>query len=131
MPSMSLKTKMSLAIFLLVTVVLSLMALSASWYFNIQFKKIISRQQFTLVSALADEIDSKILTAQRDLVSVAGIAAADLAGNPARADHFLRTHAGTRTLFDSSIFIFSTTGRLIAVSPAEPELLGRDYSYRD
>ncbi len=131
MPVSSLKTKMSLAVSLLVSVVLSLMALSASWYFNIQFKNIISRQQFTLVSALAEEIDSKLLTVQRALTSVAEIAAADLAGTPRKAQDYLHLQAGTRTLFDSGIFVFSPTGRLIAASPAEPELLGKDYSYRN
>jgi PAS domain S-box-containing protein len=131
MTAISLKTKMSLAVSLLMTVLLILLALSAAWYFNRCFKSIISTQQFTLVSALAEDIDSKILTIQGELAALANSADPGLAGNPDKAERFLRSHSGTRTLFDSGIFIFSPKGKLIAASPAEPKLLGRDYSFRD
>src|SRR6266498_2841106 len=131
MPVSSLKTKMSLAVSLLMTVVLSLLALSAFWYFERQFKETISRQQFTLVSALAEEIDSKIFIAQQALIAVAGTATPNLAGNTRQAQNFLDTHIGIRTVFDSGINIFSPAGRLTAASPAEPQLQGRDYTFRD
>jgi signal transduction histidine kinase/DNA-binding response OmpR family regulator len=130
MSSLSLKTKMALAMALLVTAVISLLAFSASWFLSSHFKDIINHQQFTLVSALAEEIDSKILTMQNDLVSVAQIASPDLAGNRDKAARFLQSQTGTSTLFGNGIFIFSPEGRLIAASPAEPQLIGRDYSFR-
>ena len=131
MPVLSLKTKMSLAVSLLMAVVLSLLALSAFWYFERQFKDTISRQQFTLVSALAEEIDSKILNVQQELIATAGSITSNLAGNTRQAQNFLDSQAGMRTVFDSGISIFSPDGRLIAASPAEPQLQGRDYTFRD
>jgi two-component system, cell cycle sensor histidine kinase and response regulator CckA len=127
----SLKTKMSLAVSLLITVVILLLALLAFWYFERQFKDTIATQQFTLVSALAAEIDSKILNAQQELVAVAGAATANLAGDTRLAQNFLDAQAGLRTVFNSGIIIFSPTGTLIAASPAEPHLQGRDYAFRD
>jgi two-component system cell cycle sensor histidine kinase/response regulator CckA len=130
MPVSSLKTKMILAVSLLITVVLSLLAFSAFWYFERQFKDTISVQQFTLVSAMADAVDSKIQNAQSELVAVAARASSNLALNPRQARNFLDSRAGVRTVFDSGIFIFSPEGRLIAASPHEPHLTGRDYSFR-
>jgi PAS domain S-box-containing protein len=122
---------MSLAVSLFVTVVISALALSALWYFEVELKNTISRHQFAMVSAMAAEIDSKIQNAQLGLIAVAETAAPDLAGNPPAAQRFLDTHTGIRTVFDSSIFIFSPAGRLIAASPAEPRLQGKDYSFRE
>ncbi len=127
----SLKTKMSLAVSLLMTFLLSLLALSAFWYFTREFKDTIYRLQFSLVSALAEEVDSKILNAQRALVAVAGSAATDLADNPRQARQFLDAQAGMQTIFDSGIALFSANGRLVAASPAESRLEGRDYAFRD
>jgi len=127
----SLTTKLSLAVSLWMTVLLTILAFSAFQYFKNQFKDSISRQQFTLVSALADEVDGKILSAQRELVAVAGSAAPDLTGRPRNARTFLDGQAGTRTSFDSGMALFSPQGRLIAASPDEPGLLGKDFAFRD
>jgi two-component system cell cycle sensor histidine kinase/response regulator CckA len=131
MTASSLKTKMSLAVSLLMTGVLLLLAFSAFWYFERQFKDTISRQQFTLVSAMAQEIDSKILNAQKELTAVAESATSNLAGDHRQARRFLDAQAGSRTVFDNGIVIFSPDGRFIAASPDEPRLEGGDYSFRD
>jgi PAS domain S-box-containing protein len=131
MPALSLKTKMSLVVSLFVTVVITLLAVSALWYFEGELKNTISRHQFAMISAMAEEIDSKMKSAQLQLISVSGTAASNLAGNPHEAQKFLDTHVGIRSVFDSGIFIFSPTGTLIAASPAEPSLQGRDYSFRE
>jgi hypothetical protein len=130
MPALSLKTKMSLAVSLFVTVVILLLAFFVLWYFDREFKKSISGQQFTLVSTIAQEIDSKILNSQKDLIAVAGTVPPNLAENTRQAQNFLDTRAVARTVFDSGIVIFSPKGRLTASSPAEPQLQGRDYSFR-
>ena len=114
MPALSLKTKMSLVVSLFVTVVISALALSTLWYFEGELKNTISKQQFTMVTAMAEEIDSNLLNAQRELVAVAGSAPSNLAGNPLEAQKFLDTQAGMRTVFDSGISIFSPTGTLTA-----------------
>jgi len=131
MVALSLKTKMSIIVSLFVTVVISTLALSALWYFEGELKNTISKQQFAMVSAMAEEIDSKLLNAQIQLVAVARSAPANLAGSYLESQKFLDSHTGIRTVFDSSIFIFSPAGTLIATSPDEPQLQGRDYSFRD
>lgn len=94
MPVSSLKTKMSLAVSMLMTGVLLLLAFSAFWYFERQFKETISRQQFTLVSSMAEEIDSKFVNAWKELVAVAGKASSSLGVDSRQAQDFLDNHGG-------------------------------------
>ncbi|HOI17388.1 MAG TPA: PDC sensor domain-containing protein, partial [Geobacteraceae bacterium] len=129
MNHMSLKTKMTLAVSLLVTSMLLLVALFVLWYFDRQVKDTIYRQQFTLVSAMAEEIDGKLLNARKALVAVARITKPDLTGNAAKAQAFLDDRPGTQTVFDSGLFIFLPDGRRVASSPPEPLSEGGDYCY--
>ena len=131
MPALSLKTKMSLIVSLFVTVVISALAFSALWYFEGELKNTISKQQFTMVTAMAEEIDSKIQNVQQELTAVAGSTPSNLAGNPLEAQNFLDTQAGMRSVFDNGIVIFSPDGTLTVASPAEPRLQGKDYTFRD
>ena len=131
MPNLSLKTKMSLVVSLLAAVGLSLVTLAASWYFEKQFKDTISRQQFTMVSAMAEEIDSKLRTAQTQLLTVASTLTPAIINNPARAQGFLDSRPDTAAMFDSGVFLFSPQGNLLAITPWELLLLHRNYAYRE
>ena len=131
MSFVSLKTKMSVAVSVLMTAILLLLAMVSLWYFERQFKEYVSSQQFTVVSVLAEEIDKKIYTAREGLHAVAGRVTPDMVLDSRKAQAFLDDRAGTRTVFDSGLFIFSPAGILVAVSPAEPLLQGKDYTYRD
>jgi len=127
----SLKTKVSLVVSLLAAVGLSLVTLAASWYFEKQFKDTISRQQFTMVSTIAEEIDSKIRTAQTELLTVATTVTHDILNNPERAQGFLDNRPDTAAIFDSGVFLFSPLGNLLAVTPRELQLIGKNYAFRD
>ena len=131
MLNLSLRTKMCILVSLLVASSLSLTILSAFWYFSKQFKEVISEQQFTLVSTMAEEIDSKLSHAQTQLVGIAGIIAPDTLTNPLKAQAFLRSRSATRVTFDSGLFLLSPMGRMIAVTPYEAHMIGKDYAYRD
>ena len=131
MPNLNLTTKMSLVTSLLMAGILSFMALFAYLYLEKQFMATISKQQYSLVELVADEIDSKILMTRRQLVALSStVQAADL-HDSGRADHFLKMQPDELETFDNGIFLLSGDGRLLAASPPAPELIGRDYSYRD
>lgn len=127
----SLKTKMSIAVSLLMALFLSLLAIISFWHFQRSVKQSISHQQFALVSALAQEVDGKIINAWKELSAVAGTATPDIAHDPAKARRFLEAQAGTRTRFDNGMAIFSPSGKMVAALPKEPELEGRDYGSLD
>src|SRR6185369_16853190 len=131
MPNFSLKTKMSLVVSLLAAAGLSFVTLSASWYFEKQFKETISRQQFTMISALAEEIDSKVRTAQTELLFVANTIKPDILNNPGSAQEFLDNRPDTAAMFDSGVFLFSPQGKLLAVTPWELLLIHKNYAYRE
>lgn len=131
MSFVSLKTKMSVAVSVLMTAVLLSLAMVSLWYFERQFKETVSGQQYTVVSVLAEEIDKKVQSAQEGLLAVAGKATPDLILDSRKAQAFLDDRTGTRTVFDSGLFIFSPAGILVATSPAEPHLQGKDYTFRD
>jgi len=131
MDSLSLTTKMSLMVSLLVALVLSFMTLGTSWYLEKQFRATISEQQSTLVSTMADEIDTKIRTTQLQLVALAGTVTPKIMRSPELAQEFLRSRPDTLTTFDSGVFLFSPQGTLLAMTPLERQLVGRNYSFRD
>jgi two-component system NtrC family sensor kinase len=131
MANLSLKTKMTLVVSLLAAAGLSLVTFSAAWYFEKQFKETISRQQFTMVSAMAEESDSKIRTAQTELLAAASTLTPLILNNPAQAQAFLDNRPDTTAMFDSGVFLFSPAGKLLAVAPLELQLVGKDYAFRD
>jgi PAS domain S-box-containing protein len=130
-PNLSLKTKMCVVVSLLVAVSLSLTMLSAFWYFSRQFKEVISRQQFTMVSAMAEEIDAKLTNAQSQLVGIAGTIPSDMLNNPQKAQAFLLSRSDTSVTFDNGLFLLSPIGRMITITPYEAKLIGKDYAFRD
>ncbi len=131
MPHLNLKTKMSLVVSLLAAAGLSLMTLAATWYFEKQFKETISRQQYTMISAMAEEIDSKVRTAQTELVTVASTLRSEFLSDSERAQQFLENRPDTAAIFDSGVFVFLSSGELIAAHPMERQLIGKNYAYRD
>jgi PAS domain S-box-containing protein len=130
MPNLSLKTKMSLVVTMLAVAGLSLVTFSASYYFEKQFKETISRQQFAMVSAMAEDIDSKIRIVQTELLSVASTLTQDILNNPGKAQRFLDSRPDTAAIFDS-VVLFSPHGKLLVITPFELQMIGKDYSFRD
>jgi PAS domain S-box-containing protein len=126
--SLSLKTKMTVAVSLLTAVLLSTLAFSVQLYFVAQIKKLISDQQFSMVSALAEQIDDKLLVTRDELVGAAGTLDQAVMNDPARLQHFFRGRPDTLAMFDNGLLLFSPQGKLLGACPAEPELTGRNFS---
>jgi len=126
----SLKTKISMAVSLLVAL---LMAGMAFWFisnFNRHFRKNIAAQQFALISERAHEMDETI----RDAQEIINAKAEELSGitmmTPTRALSELKSDPDLEILFDHCIFILSPTGDLIAEYP-NLHPLGQNLTYRD
>ena len=65
MPGLGLKTRITLAVSVLVVGILFLTSIFSLRYFEQYFKETISNQQFELVTAIADDIDYRIADALR------------------------------------------------------------------
>ena len=131
MRPLTLSTKMSCAVSLLLAGILFLLAFSAQRYFENQFKETISRQQFTMVSALAEQVDDKILSAHEQLILIAKAISPELLRDEKRAQQFLESRLISRQVFDGGIFLLSPSGTMYAGTRMEPHMQGKDYSFRD
>ena len=130
MSKFNLTTKMSLAISLLVALVLTGMTLTTFWFLEKEFLSTVYSQQFGMLSAMADEVDGKIRTAQQQLGAIASVITPEVLESPEAAQRFLQSRPDALSIFDNSIFLLSPKGRMLAITPLEKGLVGRDYSYR-
>ncbi|MCM0082573.1 PAS domain S-box protein [Geomonas sp. Red32] len=122
---------MSLVVSILVMAILSVMTFSSYWYQRSQFMDTIAKQQFSVTTMLAEEMDGKIWMSQRQLVALARSVKAEDLASPQRAEAFLRRQPDEFEVFDGGIYLFSISGRMLAAMPSGQELVGRDYSYRE
>jgi len=130
--TLSLKTKMTLAVSLLTAILLSILAFSVQLYFVDQIKKLISTQQFSMLSALADQIDDKLQISENELIGAASTLNQAILSDPRRLHQFFNDRPDTQAMFDNGLFLFSPQGTLLSSSPAQPGLddlnfTGRDY----
>ncbi|MFN2355372.1 MAG: diguanylate cyclase domain-containing protein [Desulfopila sp.] len=131
MRHLSLKTKMAGLVSLLVAGILLVTAFLVDGYFEKNFRESIANHQFSLVSAMAAEIDSKILAAQDQIVAVAGGVTREMLANLSLMEKYLTSQAAVLQTFDNGIFLFSATGRMLTGTGMEPHMWGRDYSNRE
>lgn len=128
MTFISLKTKMTLAVSLLAAVLLTALAFSAQLYFASEIKVLISNQQFTLLKALAEQIDDKLISSSNEVAAAGSTLSGDTINDPAAVQKFFTQRPDTLAMFDNGLFLFSAQGKLLAASPAQPDLLGHDFS---
>jgi diguanylate cyclase (GGDEF)-like protein/PAS domain S-box-containing protein len=115
----SLKSKMTVAVTLLTAVLLASTGWGLFEFFRQELQSSISRQQFTLVTALGAEIDSKIRTAQEHLLAVAGMVTPELLTDRKAAGRFLELQGDNQLLFDNGLVLFSPQGRVLAAVQKE------------
>ena len=128
---MKLKTKFTLIVSVFVVTLLSLVALFTFSHFKKSIKETIAQQQFRMVSILADEIDSKLLTAQQHIVSVAQNAPPDIMQNTEKAQTFLDSMPSLHIMFDNNVLLLTPSGKIFVDSPYAPSRRGLDFSFRD
>lgn len=130
MKALDLKTKITLTVILVIVLFLSMGVYFADRFIEKQFKAMIARNQFLMVSAIANEIDSKLLTAHQQLIFAAGEVAPAVLRDPSKAQRFLDEKTNLQGFFDNHIGIFTPFGKEIAESPFTEGRRGRDFSYR-
>lgn len=128
---MSLKTKISVAVSVLIAALLLTMATVTFNYFERSYKKAVGQQQFLLAENIARSIDDKLDSAQNVLAFSAKDITPEIAEQPERAQSFLDTQAALLAMFDNHIFIFSPAGRIVAEAPYVTGRRGLDYSHRE
>ena len=125
------KTKMTLAVFLLVGFLMSVTAVTSVLYFEEKFKENISLQQSALLDSLASQIDERIFDFMVELDNLADSITPGIVQNPDRAQSLLDAQKRQRAFFNNSLFLFSDTGTLLAANPRELNFIGKDFSFRE
>ncbi|WP_243373022.1 EAL domain-containing protein [Geotalea sp. SG265] len=122
---------MALAVSALFICSLAILAFLSISYMEGEYKQSIARQQYTLVSALAENVDDKLRIAQNALAAAAANIPPDKLRESDKAQRFLDAQYSLLALFDNALFIFSPKGSIIAESPYIEGRRGRDISFRD
>ncbi len=127
----SLTSKITIAVSLLITIYLVAIALIGQGYFEKKFKESVSKQQGILVTVLADELDQKILAAQGELIAVARSLEQMDINTAKEMQQLLEQRLDTQRIFGNALSYFSTDGTLLAVTPSDNQILGKNFGFRN
>lgn len=116
----SLKTKMAVAVTLLVAILLTASGVIFLQFFRKELENSISSQSFTLVSSLAGEIDGKLRATRGHLLGIAQRVTTEVLSDPANVKDFLKQQTDNKILFDNGIFLFSPSFSVLGSSPHDP-----------
>jgi two-component system NtrC family sensor kinase len=100
-------------------------------YFESALKEAIAAQEKNMIEGMARGIDNRIDVVNEALVAVSKTVTAEVLNDPNKAQAFLDSHVGIKTMLNGHIYIFSPDGRLIAESPYQSERRGQDVSFRN
>lgn len=126
----TLKSKITLAVSVLLVLLVIAVASVTDYYFEKQLKATIAQNQLVMVTALAGEIDKKLATAHEQLIAVTKRLPAAALNDADQAQNFLDGMYGMHRIFDRRLFLFTPQGKLLAESPFLPGRRGRDFSFR-
>lgn len=129
----SLKSKIALTVCLLLLGTLSMAAFLSLRFFSQEFKKNITAQQFNMITKIAEDIDLQISTGKELITRTAMDFPPEILADPEQIQRYLdqRLGIGTVRFFDNGIFLFSSTGILLAEYPFKAERRGKSYAFRD
>ena len=126
----SLNTKISIVVSLLVTMLMVGLSYWIITHFDRRFKETIAAQQFVLISERAHDIDETIQRIQKVIIAKAASITSEQLNNPISAQHEFDEDAELVTIFNNGIFLFSSSGAMIAEAP-NMHRRGIDFSYRE
>lgn len=112
----SIKTKVTLAVTASFVVLLALISAVQLHFVRSDMAELLGKEQFALVSRVAEEIDDKLTATHQALILVANNIPAALIGEPKRLAADLENRPGVRSLFDR-MFVVSRTGEVLANLP--------------
>ena len=127
----SIRNKLVLSSSLFIALLLGVIAAGTYAYFRNTTRQLIFEQQFSLITALAHDLDHELIRAQNSLVNVANITPPDTVSNREAAQKWLDNRVGLRTYFTNSLTILDKAGTLLASVPAMPDKYGLSSAHRN
>ena len=100
-------------------------------HYKASLKETIARQQFLMISKLANGIDNRLLATQQDLISIAKATPPDIMANPEKAQTFFDNRPILHRIFDNHLSLFTPAGKIFVESPYVPGRRGLDLSFQE
>jgi PAS domain S-box-containing protein len=125
-----LKSKITLAVSILVIFLMSTVAYITLSYFEKQLKTTIAQDQFVMVTGLAGEIDKILAAAHNQLIDAALRIPPAALEDPDNAQVFLDSMTGLQRIFDNHVSILTPEGTVFAEAPFVSNRRGFDLSFR-
>jgi len=127
----SIKSKVALTTLLMFTIVLIAVSGSLFFYFHNLLRESIFKQQFALVSEIAEQLNGRIRLARYQLSLAATEIDSRVLVDPDKLEQLFNHFSPINMIFDAGLLVIGTDGRVIAESMGSPELLGMDLGSRD
>ncbi|WP_224984248.1 sensor domain-containing diguanylate cyclase [Geomonas agri] len=127
----SLKIKLALVVLLLIGTVSTGVAGLGLMFFIKEFKASMASRQYSVVTAMAANMDDRIASAQRELVAVAMSIPSSMASDPQRLQRFLDSRLDLHQVFSDGTGFYSPKGILLASAPGQTLFLNQDFSSRE
>ena len=124
----SIRHRVTFEMILYIAILLLMIACGTYFYFRYTMRELIFRQQFTLVSSIAMELDNKLLLSLKTLVAGSGAAPADIVTNDDANRIWLSGRPATRQIFNHGLYVFDAAGTLRASSIEAKHLNGSSYA---
>ena len=121
------QVKLAWTVSILLVGTLGLLGWVALIYFEGEIKRTVGDHQFSLVSALAAEIDDELKLAQQGLVAIAEGFPRDWS----LAQQTLDSHQFSLKVFENAMALISPAGQMLAMHPRDENMFGYDFSPRE
>ena len=129
--SASIRTKVALTTLVTVSLVLICVSGSLFFYFHNLLRESIFKQQFVLVSEIAEQLNGRIQLARHQLSLAATEINSQVLPDPDKLQQALTHISSISMIFDAGFLVIGTDGRVLAESMDLPELAGVDLRFRD
>ncbi len=127
----SIKTRIALTTLVTVSIVLVSVSSALFFYFHGLLRDSIFKQQFLMVSEIAEQLDGRIQLARYQLSLAATEITSQVLANPREIEKIFTDFSPINMIFDAGFVVIGTDGRVIAESMGYEELIGMDLNYRD
>jgi two-component system, cell cycle sensor histidine kinase and response regulator CckA len=117
----SMKTRMALTVSLLFVGAAAVTAAAGIIFMAGEFRNSIADQQYTLAKSIADNLDNKLLLAQKALVVAAAQVTPAMLSDGEKSRQFLRDKGPLLTIFTNRLSLLDGNGNVVAESPLAPE----------
>lgn len=127
----SIKTKVALATLVTITIVLVCVSGSFFFYFHNLLRESIFKQQFVMVSEIAEQLNGRIQLARHQLSLAATEINSNILSDPVQLDQVLTHISSLSMIFDAGLLVIGADGKALAASMELTEVIGTDLSFRE